>query len=107
MSPDTRPGHARHIAGGLECNCSHRAAASGIYPGEEEPLEPPASNRSTLVEYAQIFGVDIPPEDESLERSAREFLGFLSDLANLGDLSTVAPAAVYDPAWPDSNEVNR
>lgn len=70
-------------------------------------MEQPKSNQSTLVEYAHIFGVDIPADDESLERSAREFLGFLDDIAALGELDTVAPAAIYDPAWPRVNEVRK
>ena len=70
-------------------------------------MEPPESNRSTLLGYARIFGVDITAEDESLERSVREFIGFLDDIATLGNLDTVAPAAIYDPAWPRVNEVRR
>lgn len=69
-------------------------------------MEEPISNRATLIAYARLFGVDISPDDESLERSVQEFIGFLDDMAAL-DLSEVAPAAIYDPAWSRVNEVRR
>ena len=65
-------------------------------------MEQPISKRPTLVEYARIFGVEILPEDESLERSVDEIIGFLADIDTL-DLEGVPPASIYDPAWPRVN----
>ena len=61
-------------------------------------MEQPESNRSTLVGYARIFGVEIQPEETSLERSVQELIEFLADIDAL-DLDGVAPAAIYYPAW--------
>ena len=64
------------------------------------------SKRPTLVGYAGIFGVEIQPEEDSLERSVEELIGFLADIDTL-DLEGVAPASTYDPAWPRVNELRR
>ncbi len=69
-------------------------------------MEQPESNRSTLVSYARIFGVEIQPEEQSLERSVQELIEFLADIDAL-DLEGVAPASIYDPAWPLVNEVSQ
>lgn len=65
-------------------------------------MEQPQARRLTLVEFAQIFGVEIPTEDASLERSVDEIVGFLVDVDTL-DLDGVPPASIYDPAWPAVN----
>lgn len=65
-------------------------------------MEQPRSKRPTLVEFARILGVEIPPEDESLERSVDELIAFLADIDTL-DLQGVAPASIYDPTWPRIN----
>ncbi|TXG79511.1 MAG: hypothetical protein E6R14_10905 [Thermomicrobiales bacterium] len=65
-------------------------------------MDPVESKRSTLVGYAAIFGVEILPEEESLERSVDELIGFIADIDAL-DLEGVVPASVYDPAWPRVN----
>lgn len=70
----------------------------------EGRMEQAESKRPALVEYARIFGVEITPEDESLERSVDEMIGFLADIDTL-DLNGVAPASIYDPTWPKVNEV--
>lgn len=64
------------------------------------------SPRPVLVAYARLFGVEIGPEDESVERFMSEINGFLTDIAAL-DLEGVATASIYDPAWPRVNEVRR
>lgn len=65
-------------------------------------MEQPQAKRPTLVEFARIFGVEIPVEDMALERSVDEILSFLADIDTL-DLEGVPPAAIYDPAWPRVN----
>lgn len=65
-------------------------------------MEQPESKRPTLVGYARIFGIEIPPADESLERSVDEIVAFLADIDTL-DLDGVPPASIYDPAWPRVN----
>ncbi len=65
-------------------------------------MEQPRSKRPTLVEFARVFGVEIPAEDESLERSVDELIGFLADIDRL-ELSGIAPASTYDPGWPRVN----
>ncbi len=65
-------------------------------------MEQPQSKRPTLIEYARIFGVEIGADDESLERSIDEIIGFLDDIDVL-DLEGVAPASNYDPSWPRVN----
>jgi hypothetical protein len=72
----------------------------------EERMDQAESKRPTLVGYASIFGVEILPSEESLERSVDELIAFLADIDTL-DLEGVAPAATYDPAWPRVNEVGR
>ena len=72
-------------------------------PRTEKRVEQPESKRPTLVEYARIFGIEIPLGDESLERSVDEIVGFLADIDSL-DLDGVPPASLYDPAWPRVNE---
>ncbi|MEZ4507074.1 MAG: hypothetical protein R2848_14795 [Thermomicrobiales bacterium] len=67
-------------------------------------MEHSESKRPTLVGYAAIFGVEILPEEESLERSVDELIGFIADIDAL-DLDGVVPASIYDPAWPRVNEV--
>lgn len=67
-------------------------------------MDPAESKRPALVSYASIFGIEIAPEDESLERSVDEIIGFLADIDAL-DLTGVAPASIYDPTWPKVNEV--
>ncbi|MCO5220321.1 MAG: hypothetical protein M9947_01915 [Thermomicrobiales bacterium] len=69
-------------------------------------MEQSESTRAALVGYAKIFGVEITPEEESLERSVQEIIGFLDDLETL-DLDGVPPAVAYDPTWPRVNEVLR
>ena len=66
-------------------------------------MDPAESKRPALVGYASIFGVEIFPEEESLERSVDELIGFIADIDTL-DLENVAPAAIYDPVWPRVNE---
>lgn len=61
-------------------------------------MDQPESKRPTLVGYAKIFGVEIRPEDESLEASVNDLIDFISDIDSL-DLNGVAPASIYDPAW--------
>ncbi len=61
------------------------------------------SNRPTLVGYARIFGVEISPEEESLEASVDDLIGFIADIDTL-ELDGVVPASIYDPAWPRVNE---
>lgn len=68
----------------------------------ETKMEQAESKRPTLVSYARIFGVEIVPEDESLERSVDEIIGFLADIDSL-DLEGVPPASLYDPTWPRVN----
>jgi hypothetical protein len=65
-------------------------------------MEQPRSKRPTLVDFARIFGVEIPPEDEALERSVDDLIAFLADIDTL-DLQGVAPATIYDPTWPRVN----
>jgi hypothetical protein len=65
-------------------------------------MEQPQSRRLTLVEFARIFGIEIPPEDASLERSVEDIIDFLADIDTL-DLAGVPPASIYDPAWPKVN----
>jgi hypothetical protein len=67
-------------------------------------MEQPQSKRPTLVEYARIFGVEIAADDDSLERSIDEIIGFLADIDTL-DLDGIAPASNYDPSWPRVNGV--
>lgn len=69
----------------------------------EERMEQAESPRPILVGYARYFGVEITPEDESVERVIGEINGFLADIDTL-DLEGAAPAATYDPAWPRINE---
>lgn len=58
--------------------------------------------RATLVEYAALFGVEIAPEETSLEASVDDLIGFLADIDTL-DLEGVIPASIYDPSWPRVN----
>lgn len=60
------------------------------------------SKRPALVEYARIFGVEILPEEETLEASVDDLIGFLADIDTL-NLEGVEPASIYDPAWPRVN----
>jgi hypothetical protein len=70
----------------------------------EELMEAAESKRSTLVGYASIFGVEILPEEESLESSVEDLIGFIADIDTL-DLEGVAPASIFDPTWPRVNQV--
>ena len=65
-------------------------------------MEQPQAKRPTLVEFARVFGVEIPPEDEALERSVDELIAFLADIDTL-ELQGVSPAPIYDPTWPRVN----
>ena len=69
----------------------------------EKVMEQPESKRPTLVGYAKIFGVDIQPEDESLEASVDGLIQFIADIDSL-DLDGIAPASIYDPSWRRVNE---
>lgn len=69
----------------------------------EQGMEQRESKRPTLVGYASIFGVDILPEEESLEASVDDLIAFIADVDTL-DLEGVVPASIYDPAWPRVNE---
>lgn len=60
------------------------------------------SKRPVLVEYARIFGVEILPDEETLEASVDDLILFLADIDTL-DLDGVTPASIYDPAWPRVN----
>jgi hypothetical protein len=57
-----------------------------------------------LVEAARIFGVEITPGDDALERSVDQIVEFLAEIDTL-DLQGVPPASIYDPAWPRVNGV--
>lgn len=65
-------------------------------------MDPMESKRPTLVGYARIFGIEILPDEEALEASVDDLIGFLADIDTL-DLEGVAPASIYDPAWPRVN----
>lgn len=65
-------------------------------------MEPAASKRPTLVGYASIFGIEILPDEASLEASVDDLIGFIADIDSL-DLEGVVPAATYDPSWPRVN----
>ena len=66
-------------------------------------MEAAESKRPTLVGYASIFGVQILPEEESLEASVDDLIGFMADIDTL-DLERVTPASIFDPVWPRVNE---
>ena len=66
-------------------------------------MDPMESKRPTLVGYARIFGIEILPDEEALEASVDDLIGFLTDIDTL-DLEGVAPASNYDPVWPRVNE---
>lgn len=66
-------------------------------------MESSASKRPTLVNYASIFGVEILPEETSLEASVDDMIAFMRDIETL-ELDSVAPASVFDPVWPRVNE---
>ena len=66
-------------------------------------MEGAESKRPTLVGYARIFGVEILPEEESLEGSVDDLIGFIADIDML-ELEGVVPASIYDPTWPRVNE---
>lgn len=70
----------------------------------EEFKDPVESKRPILVGYASMFGVEILPDERALEAGVESLIGFLAEIDML-DLEGVAPAAVYDPAWPRVNEV--
>jgi hypothetical protein len=67
-------------------------------------MEAAESKRPTLVGYASIFGVEILPEEESLESSVEDLIGFIADIDTL-DLEGVTPASIFDPTWPRVNQV--
>ena len=79
----------------------HQRGGAVRMEGRREQAE---SKRPALVEYGRIVGGEITPDDESLERSVDEMIGFLADIDTL-DLDGVAPASIYDPTWPKVNEV--
>ena len=66
-------------------------------------MDPLESKRPTLVGYAKIFGVEISADEESLEASVDDLIGFIADIDTL-ELDGVVPASIYDPAWPRVNE---
>jgi len=70
----------------------------------EEFKDPAESKRPILVGYASMFGVEILPDETALEAGVESLMGFLAEI-DMVDLEGVAPAAVYDPAWPRVNEV--
>lgn len=65
-------------------------------------MDPIESKRSILVGFASLFGVEISPDETSLEAGVDALVGFLADIDAL-DLEGVAPASVYDPTWPRVN----
>jgi hypothetical protein len=67
-------------------------------------MEQPPAKRQVLVEAARIFGVEITPGDDALERSVDQIVEFLAEIDTL-DLQGVPPASIYDPAWPRVNGV--
>src|SRR5918993_6139298 len=89
----------RWFFGSLRINPGYRRKDGDM----EKLVDPSESKRTSLVSYAKIFGVEILPDEESLEASVNDLIGFLADIDTL-DLEGNVPATIFDPSWPRVNE---
>lgn len=65
--------------------------------------DPIGSKRTALVAYASIFGIEIAPDEESLEANVNDLIAFLADIDTL-DLEGIVPASIFDPSWSNVDE---